>query len=158
MGGRPGCQVRPASVDKRSTSTAMLTINWHPTLRHLRQFAGTLIAVALIAGLWLYHVGRGRPVAYGGLTLAAVLGLLGVVWPLSIRWLYVAWMAAAFPIGWLVSHLLVAVIFYLILTPVGLLCRLFGYDPMRRSRDQETPSYWIPRPSSDDTQRYFKQY
>jgi hypothetical protein len=50
------------------------------------------------------------------------------------------------------------IIYYLILTPIGLAMRLFGYDPMRMRRVVGTGSLWIERPKKIDVRRYFRQY
>ena len=46
--------------------------------------------------------------------------------PMSRKWIYLGWIYAAFPIGWTVSHLLLAAIYYLIVTPIALAVRLAG--------------------------------
>ena len=48
----------------------------------------------------------------------------------------------------IVSPLLLLILFYALITPIGLLSRLFGHDPLRRRIDRAAPSYWIERPPS----------
>jgi ABC-type uncharacterized transport system permease subunit len=67
-------------------------------------------------------------------------------------------MAVALPIGFVVSTILMMVIYYLIMTPIGLVMRIFGYDPMRVRPAAGTESFWIERPRSSDVRRYFRQY
>ena len=67
-------------------------------------------------------------------------------------------MCAAFPIGWTVSYLLLAAIFFLVLTPIGLVMRLFGRDPMLRALDRSAKTYWVPHNPGADPRRYFKQF
>src|SRR5262245_38368398 len=100
----------------------MISINWHPSDRELRQFAGIwLPAFLLIVGL-LIGSGTGHwllPIAL--VSVAAAIGLIGLIQPRLMWPIYLGWMCAAFPIGWLVSHLLLAAVFYLLITPLGLL-------------------------------------
>ena len=63
-----------------------------------------------------------------------MIGLLGLLWPRVIRPVYVGWMVLAFPIGWTVSQAMLAVMFYGLFTPIGLLFRLIGRDPLHRAR------------------------
>jgi hypothetical protein len=63
-----------------------------------------------------------------------------------------------FPIGWTVSHLLLAAIYYLAIAPIGVIMRVCGYDPMQRRFDRNAETYWKRRQDRDDTKRYFKQY
>ena len=62
------------------------------------------------------------------------LGPLGLIWPRLLRPIYVAWMVLAFPIGWTISQLILAVMFYGLFTPIGLVFRLIGRDPLLRAR------------------------
>ena len=70
--------------------------------------------------------------------------------------LFRAWMTIFSPIGWIVSHAVLAIVYYGILTPIGLLLRLFR-DPMLRRFDPDAASYWMERESDDDLSRYFRQ-
>jgi len=68
-------------------------------------------------------------------------------------------MYAAFPIGWTVSHVLLAVVYFAVLTPTGLGLRLLGYDPMsRRDRSEEKTSYWERECAPENRERYFRQF
>jgi hypothetical protein len=64
-------------------------------------------------------------------------------------------MRAVFPIGWVMSHAILILAYFLILTPIGWLMRFF-HDPMQRSFDRDSKSYWLPWESSD-SERYFRQ-
>ena len=136
-----------------------LPINWNPSRRELQWFAGLVIPFcAAVAGWWWNRAGGTT-----GPTILAIigsmLGLIGLAKPEAIRWLYLGWMIAVWPIGAAVSYVLLALIFFGVIMPIGLLLRLFGSDPMRRSFDRSANSYWIARPSdSTDTQRYFRQF
>ena len=85
-------------------------------------------------------------------------GGIGFVLPGMLRPIYVAWMTLAMPIGWVVSHLLLLFVFYLVVTPIGLAMRLIGYDPLTRQLDRSAKSYWTPHDPSGEAARYFKQY
>jgi len=136
----------------------MLDINWRPSTRELRQFAGLWLGVFGLFGGWMLYqngdAGHGRWVL-----LAAVgLGLPGLLVPAIMRPIYVTWMVLAFPIGWTVSHLLLGFIFYGVITPVGLLVRLFGHDPMTRGFEPKAPSYWAEHRTGDDPASYLRQF
>jgi len=137
---------------------ALIDINWSPSKRELRFFAGMLLVfLAVIGGLVLKNTGSIQTASYVWIP-GAVIGLVGLALPGEIRWLYVGWIVAAFPIGWTVSHLLLAIIFYLLLTPLGIIMRLFGYDPMHRQWDPDAGSYWVVRRSKTDAAHYFRQF
>jgi hypothetical protein len=89
---------------------------------------------------------------------ALTIGPLGLVRPDWLRWLYVGWMIVAFPIGWTVSQIMLAVMFFGLFTPIGLAFRLAGRDPLDRARPPKRTSYWVPKPQPADLRRYFKQF
>lgn len=90
--------------------------------------------------------------------LAATLILIYYGIPPFRRPIYLGWMYSVLPIGFVISHVLLALVYFLMFTPVGLLMKLVGYDPMHRKFDREVTSYWIRRGDSYDSQRYFRQF
>ncbi len=136
----------------------MIDVNWRPSPRELRQFAAMGIAFSgLMASVVLWK--GGSPTLAGTIVgVGFVLGSAGCVVPPLLRPVYVVLMALALPIGWVVSHVLLALVYFGLMTPLGLLLRLFGHDPLRRRFDPETDSYWIPHEPTQDTQRYFRQF
>ena len=67
-----------------------------------------------------------------------------------LRPIYVGWMVLAFPIGWTVSQVILAVMFFGLFTPIGLVFRLIGRDPLHRARRPGVESYWTPKPTPAD--------
>ena len=119
----------------------MITIDRNPSARALRQFSGAWLVFfsAFGAHQWL---ARGHERI--GITLIAaalVFGILGLMKPGAIRWLFVTWMTLAFPIGWLLSQIMLALMFYLVLTPIALIFRLTGRDVLQRKFDPTRKSY-----------------
>jgi hypothetical protein len=74
-----------------------------------------------------------------------------------IRGAFVGLSFATYPIGVVVSHVVLALVYFLVLTPVGLTMRLFGHDPLRRGFDKDLDTYWQPRDEQRTTESYFKQ-
>ncbi len=137
----------------------MLQLNTKPSDRQLRQFAGMVLPLAALiiaALLWLKFDQPTAALVFIGVTVP--LCIAGYFRPALVRPVYVAWMVAAYPIGWVISHLVIGVIFFLVVTPIGLVMRLVGRDPLNRKFDLESETYWKPRKSSDDPARYFRQF
>ena len=122
-------------------------------------FAGVwlpLFAATLGAALFFrWHL---RAAALTAWSAGAALSALGLCLPSVARATYLAMSYAAYPVGWAVSHALLGAMFYLVMTPIGLLMRLFGYDPMHRRFDPAATSYWHLRPPARDAESYFRQY
>ena len=83
------------------------------------------------------------------------IALMGVLAPSVIRPFYLVLIRVTYPIGWCVSHLMLAVMYFLVLTPIGFLLRRF-HDPMERRFEPETSSYWVPVETME-SERYFHQ-
>jgi len=78
----------------------------------------------------------------------AFLLLAGLALPAALALPYRAWMGLAHALGWFNTRLLLIVVFFLVLTPLGLLIRLLGKRPLDMKWDPEADSYWIPREQS----------
>jgi hypothetical protein len=129
-----------------------------PSPRMLRQFGGLCLVVfgGLAAWEWL---GRGRPawaVVFG--LLAVGIGLPGLVRPALVRPVFVGWMVLAWPIGWVVSHVLLGLTYFGLFTPLALVFRLVGRDALGRRRRPEGASTWVPRVEASDPRAYFRQF
>jgi hypothetical protein len=133
-------------------------IQFRPPGKTLRQFAGLWLACFGGLAAW-------EGLARGHTTLAAVLaglaltvGSLGLIRPRLVRPIYVAWMVLAFPIGWTISQLILVLMFYGLFTPISLVFRLIGRDPLHRARQPGLETYWTPKPTPADPRSYFKQF
>jgi hypothetical protein len=138
---------------------AIITFNSNPSDRELRQFAAIWFPLfcVMIAAV-SYYAAESLPIAAGALAIGVVVGIAGYADPAFIRPVFVAWMSAAFPIGWTVSHTLLAIIFYLLMTPIGWIMRVVGYDPLERRFDRAARSYWVPVEAAGSKSRYFRQF
>jgi hypothetical protein len=129
----------------------------NPSPATLRRFALLWLVVFAGAAAWqAFGPGNLAPAALL-LGLALGVGLAGVVSPRRVRWLFVGSTMLTFPAGWLVSHLLLALLFYGVLTPLGLIFRLARRDPLTRRFDPSRESYWTTKPAQEDVRSYFRQ-
>ncbi len=122
----------------------------NPSRRMLRQFGGLTAAICLIAAAT--SPGRGWPWLMAGLAI----GVVTLLRPQALRPVFVGWMVAAFPIGWVVGRLVLVLMFFGLFTGVGALFRMMGRDPLRRRR--QSGSYWTPRDQSASPADYLRQY
>jgi hypothetical protein len=127
-----------------------------PSRRTLRQFGAIcVVGSAGLAGWQAWHGHADvRAAALAGAAL--VVGVVGLLRPSSLRWIYTGLMVATFPIAWCTSLLMLALTFYLVFTPVALLFRAIGRDPLGiRSRRDE--SYWSVKEGTENVDGYFRQ-
>jgi hypothetical protein len=137
----------------------MVHINRNPSARQLKQFGLVWLGfVALFGAVAWFKVGS--PTAAVVLwVLSVAVPVVGWIVPAFMRAVFLGMSYAAWPIGFVVSHVVLAVVYYLVLTPIGLVMRLLGYDPMRRRPEPETASFWVARPSDGrGAGRYFRQF
>ena len=126
-----------------------------PTSRVLRQFAtGWLVcflALAFRFGL-LRHSHAG--IIFAVLSLAGILGLLA---PGALRWPFVIMTIAAFPIGWVMTQFVLALLFYCVLSPLGLVFRWRGRDALQL-RQHNRATFWVTRNEQPTPEKYLKQF
>lgn len=137
----------------------LIEINRNPTDRDLRQFATIwLPAFCALVGVVVYR--RTGSLVWPSLlaTLAITVAAVGAIKARAVRPLFIGWITATYPIGWVVSHTILAVVFYLAVTPIGILRRTIGGDPLSRRFDRAARTYWIPRSSKPESARYFRQF
>jgi hypothetical protein len=133
-------------------------IQFDPPRKILRQFAALWIAFFGGFALWQAFVRSNTTVAVLFAALALTVGPIGLIRPEWLRPVYVAWMVLAFPIGWTVSQVIVGVMFYAVFTPIALVFRLIGRDPLSLRRDPNLQTFWTPKPAPSSVRRYFQQF
>jgi hypothetical protein len=130
---------------------------FQPSDRTLRQFAALLTVFLGLVAARFYH--DGRPwLALGLAAIGVVLGPVGIVWPRAIRPVFIAWMKVVWPIGWLVSRVILATIFYAVITPVGVVFRMMQRDVLDLRRPPGRGTYWQGKPAAPDKSRYLRQF
>lgn len=137
----------------------MIEINRAPTARELKQFAGIWFPLLCgAAGALLYWKGGAPSAAIGVWIGGGVVCAAGLTAPAVIQPLFVGLAYATFPLGWLLSHALLILLYCLVVVPVGLVLRLLGSDPLRRRFEKSATTYWRPHRQSGSKEQYFKQY
>ena len=129
-----------------------------PSRNDLRCFAGLQFIFFLAIFVFLLRQPWSATVPAFVLAISALLAMIGLLSPLHIRAFYIVWMLAVFPIGWAVSHLLMAIVYYLVVTPIGFWRRRTSGDPLQRNFDQQTQSYWEETLPNRPPDSYFRQF
>ena len=136
----------------------LIQIDHDPSHRQLNVFGLIwLVFFGVIGGIVLKNSGSIR-VAMLLWSVAMAVPAAGWIVPAFMRIVYIGMAYAAFPIGFVVSYLILVIVYYLVLTPIGLVMRLFGHDPMNRHFDESADTYWCPREQDDNLTTYFRQF
>jgi len=139
-------------------------VNWNPDRAERRKFARSLIigfpciAVVLILAGWLKTgVWKLQPaLMIGGIGFA--IGLLLLVLPGISKPFYVLWYGFACVIGLVVGNTLLAVVFYIFITGVGLAMRAAGRCTVSKTVDKQAATYWKNAKPANDPQSYYRQF
>lgn len=102
-------------------------------------FAGALLLVAL------WPLAGGGPPRWWAAGLALASGAIALVRPSLLARPNRLWTRIGVALGNVVSPVVLGAVFYGIVTPLGVLMRVMGKDPLRRNADPAAQSYWIPR-------------
>ncbi len=133
-------------------------ISFQPSARTLRQFAAFWLI--FFGGLACWQAFRSDNVTLALVlaVLALTIGPLGLVWPQAVQLIYVGSMIVAFPMGWTVSRVLLACLFYGLFTPIAFIFRLAGRDVLGLRARPEQATYWTAKPMTNTPQGYFRQF
>ena len=116
-----------------------------------------LLVAAVLLGIAAWNVYRGRTtvvVIFG--SSGAALVLAGLFAPAAARAFHKAWMRFAAVLGHVNSRVLLTLVYYLVVTPYGLVTRLVGRDPLRR-RGRAAGSYWVERKATRQAREGFER-
>ena len=124
--------------------------------RDIRSFGITMgIILFIISGLLIYYNKEIYQII--GIIALTFVGL-GLIIPVVLKPLYFVWMTFATILGWVMTRVILSLVFYLIITPIGLLTKLLGEDFLALKR-VESDSYWNYRDSAEElNQDYEKQF
>ena len=123
-----------------------------------RQFGITVGIVFLALGLWWIYRGKMTAIAPWFAGLGALLAALGLIVPRLLVWPNRGWMAMAEGMAFVMTRVVLAIVFFIVVTPIGLVKRLTGWDPLRR-RGAPASSYWTAYPARQrDPKHYEKMF
>jgi hypothetical protein len=125
--------------------------------RDLRRFGITMaIAIAALGALLLWR-GRWEPRYF--FWVAGAFLLFALAAPVLLRPIQRAWMAFAIVLGWVMTRVILVVLFYVGITPIAFIARLVGKRFLDLGFEPARASYWVKRPAPDrGKERYRSQF
>lgn len=76
--------------------------------------------------------------------LGGVLSACALIIPTRLKYIYVPWMKVGHVLGWINTRIILSIIYFVLITPLGFVMRLCGYNPMARQYDLSLKSYRTP--------------
>ena len=112
---------------------AIIEINWHPTRRELKRFALLWLPLFCAAVGAIIYARVSVTAGYSLWVAGAATAVLGLWLPIFIRWVYLGLIVLTYPIGFVVSHILMAAIFYLAIPPSPCSCGFSATIPCSKA-------------------------
>ncbi len=137
---------------------ALVSLNLKPKKKVLKDFGDIALAMMTVLGLLCLWTGK---VQTRGLVIFCLIGL--VLYTASristnlIKPVYLTLIVVTFPIGWVVSHLVMAIFYYGVITPVALFFKFKNRDALYRKYDPQAETYWLPYDKKRTPKDYFNQ-
>jgi len=121
----------------------------------LRKFGVTMsIILIMIAGFLFWKEKESFQIF---LTVGVVLCVLGLAIPVVLKPIYWGWMIFATILGWIMTRVILSLLFYVMITPIGLISRLFGKQFLELKWDKSQKSYWNKRKKLVRNKTYYEQ-
>jgi uncharacterized membrane protein YciS (DUF1049 family) len=145
----------------------IVELNFDPDERTLRQFGFIALfgfsVLALLAfferAIFAFGLGQARPAVALTLGILSVCALaFSLLWPRGNWPLYVGLSVVTFPIGFVLSYVILAILFFLVIAPIGALLRVLGRDPLARGYDPSALSYFQKCRPARPKAHYFRQF
>ena len=114
------------------------------TNKDLRSFGLLVGGIFAVIGVWPLLIHSEDPRIWA-LALAGCLVVPALAFPRSLVWVHKGWMAIGHVLGWINTRIILGVVFYVVVTPIGAVRRLLGKDPMGKKLDSNAQSYRVPR-------------
>lgn len=156
---------RPTPTRQRPSPLAQIAAEVREldlSVRSLRSFG--LVVGGVFAGIALVSAWRNEwtlsPLMMGFAWGGGGLMVLGALVPRVLKPIYRAWMALAFALGYVMTRVILTLVFVLTVVPIGLVLRALGKDPLAKRLAPGAETYWIsrddPAPSTRQRlERYF---
>ena len=122
----------------------------------LRKFGITIgILLMIIAGILFWKEKESFQIF---LTIGAVLCVFSVVIPVILKPIYWIWMIFATILGWIMTRVILSILFYVIITPIGFIPRIFGKQFIELKWNKKNSTYWNYRSDELDKGSYKNQF
>ena len=124
--------------------------------RREREFGLIVGGVFTLLGACWFYRGKFFYPARVALPLGVALVVLGLVWPRALVLPNKAWMLLAEALSFVTTRIILGLVFFLVVTPIGIVKRMMGWDPLGR-RGARRESYWQPYSERQRDRRHYEK-
>lgn len=142
---------------------SLVQLNWNPNKRELRSFGAIFLVGFVIIGLvkmfWPFDVlmSRSETAGYWIIGIGLFVGAVGLTGTRLAMPFYLIWIGIAFVMGNIISRLIVAAMYFLVLTPMRVLSNLAGRDRLQLKK-RDTDTYWCDIALPREIEKYERQF
>lgn len=123
----------------------------------LKKFGVTVGGVLILISVILYLLEKDLSFYIG--SIGVLLFLIGLIYPVILKPLNKIWMTGAIILGWVISRLILILLYYIVVTPLGIVLKIIGKDFLKLNFDKTSKSYWELRiKRSSEKSDYEKQF
>ncbi len=112
--------------------------------KELRNFGLIVGGVFFLIGIWPL-IRHGEGIRLWAVVLGTILVPLGLVAPTILGPLFKVWMKIGHVMGWVNTRIILGILYFGLITPMGVVMRMFGWDSMRRTLSRDAVSYRVVR-------------
>lgn len=125
--------------------------------KQIRKFG--VIALIFFGSLCALGIWKESPLSTNLFGVLSLLGFGFILIPFQLRPVFIAWLKIAHFIGRVITTLILALAYYLVITPIALIKRTFGSTPLPVKPDEKVLSYWVARDEPvQPKERFIKRY
>lgn len=138
---------------------SLIEIDWNPKDKQLKNFGKIALVATAIISLSLYFL-KGVAIQWASIILAfgVIIFIFSLISLKLTKFIYLGMILLTLPIGFVVSFILLAGFYFLLLAPLGFIFRLIGRDPLCRKFNANAKSYWLSRHPPRGPEQYFHQF
>jgi hypothetical protein len=141
----------------------LVRLNWRPGKRELRQFGAMFLTGFVLIGTiryfwpWEWLIARDERLGILLISIGISVGLVALTGHKIALPLYWAWLGIAYVLGNVMSRLIIAAIYFLVVTPLGILSRYLDRDKLRLAKP-DAESYWQKISLPNEIKLYERQF
>ncbi|MEP6847797.1 MAG: hypothetical protein ABI999_03000 [Acidobacteriota bacterium] len=142
---------------------SFVQLNWRPNRKEIRQFGAIFLGGFVLIGLikllwpWAWLFSKNETVGIIFIVIGVVVGGTGLTGTKVAMPFYLAWLGIAFVIGNVMSRVIITLIYFAVITPLGFLSSLAGRDRLQLKK-RETDTYWSDISLPKEIEKYERQF
>ncbi len=124
--------------------------------KELKKFGGQVGGILILVGALLFAFAKSSAPIFMG--IGGLLAIAAFLLPVLLLPLHKIWMSLAVVLGFIMTRVILSILFYLVITPINIISRLFGKDFLNLKIEKEKKSYWNLRDEVYDKTSTEKQF